>query len=155
MSAGKSTLINAMLGTKLMPSAAEACTATITRIKDISQDNIPFRAEVYNAGQQRIESHDILTLETMTRLNQDKRVSEIHIEGNIPFVTSNDTALVLVDTPGPNNSRTKDHEKMQNAFLMKSNKPLILYIVDSAFGTNDDNRLISKIAKITQESGKQ
>ena len=34
MSAGKSTLINAMLGAKLMPSQAEACTATITKIKD-------------------------------------------------------------------------------------------------------------------------
>ena len=34
MSAGKSTLINAMLGSKLMPSKQEACTAIITRIKD-------------------------------------------------------------------------------------------------------------------------
>ena len=33
MSAGKSTLINAMLGSKLMPSKQEACTAIITRIK--------------------------------------------------------------------------------------------------------------------------
>jgi len=34
MSAGKSTLINAMLGQKLMPSKQEACTTIITRIKD-------------------------------------------------------------------------------------------------------------------------
>ena len=33
MSAGKSTVINAMLGKELMPSKAGACTATITRIK--------------------------------------------------------------------------------------------------------------------------
>lgn len=34
MSAGKSTLINSMLRSKLMPSKQEACTAIITRIKD-------------------------------------------------------------------------------------------------------------------------
>jgi hypothetical protein len=35
MSAGKSTLINALLQQKLMPAKQEACTATITKIKDI------------------------------------------------------------------------------------------------------------------------
>ena len=43
MSAGKSTLINAMLGTELMPSKQEACTAIITKIKDI--DSLWSKAE--------------------------------------------------------------------------------------------------------------
>lgn len=38
MSAGKSTLINALLANKLMPSKNGACTAKITRIKDDDDD---------------------------------------------------------------------------------------------------------------------
>lgn len=38
MSAGKSTLINALLRQKLMPAKREACTATITEIKDNDAD---------------------------------------------------------------------------------------------------------------------
>ena len=34
MSSGKSTLINSLLSKKILPSSNEACTATITRIKD-------------------------------------------------------------------------------------------------------------------------
>jgi len=155
MSAGKSTLINAMLGTKLMPSAAEACTAIITRIKDVSQDNIPFRAEVYNKEGKHIESYDNLNLETMNRLNQDEQVSEIRIEGNIPFVTSDDVSLVLVDTPGPNNARNREHRKVQNAFLNQSSKTLVIYIVTSEFGTDDDKALIAKVVESMSKGGKQ
>lgn len=45
MSSGKSTLINALLGKKLMPSKNEACTATITEILDA--DDPAFAAIVY------------------------------------------------------------------------------------------------------------
>lgn len=44
MSSGKSTLINALLGNKLMPSKHEACTAIITEIEDM--DNKIFSAKV-------------------------------------------------------------------------------------------------------------
>ena len=40
MSAGKSTVINALIGKELLHSANEATTATITRIHD--KDNLPF-----------------------------------------------------------------------------------------------------------------
>lgn len=46
MSSGKSTLINALLGKKLMPSKNEACTATITEILD--NDKEQFIATVYD-----------------------------------------------------------------------------------------------------------
>lgn len=72
MSAGKSTLINSMIGTKLMPSKQEACTAIITRIKDT--DSSEWQAEVYDKEEHLIESHGSLTLETMNRLNSDDKV---------------------------------------------------------------------------------
>lgn len=145
MSAGKSTLINAMLGTKLMPSKQEACTAIITKIKD-NKNNDSWQAEVYNKDNCLIETHENLTYPTMERLNNDKDVSVIKATGNIPFVSSEDVSLVLIDTPGPNNSRDPEHKKVQSDFLSKSSKSLVLYIMEGTFGSDDDNALLQRIA---------
>ncbi len=155
MSAGKSTLINAMLGTKLMPSKQEACTAIITRIKDISEDDVSWQAEVYNKEGRLVETHEELAYSTMERLNANENVSEIKVAGNIPFVSSEDVSLVLIDTPGPNNSRDPHHKKVQSEFLGKSSKSLVLYIMTGEFGTDDDNTLLKRVAESMAVGGKQ
>lgn len=154
MSAGKSTLINAMLGTKLMPSKQEARTAIITKIKD-NKNNDSWQAEVYNKDNCLIETHENLTYPTMERLNNDKDVSVIKATGNIPFVSSEDVSLVLIDTPGPNNSRDPEHKKVQSDFLSKSSKSLVLYIMEGTFGSDDDNALLQRIADSMKVGGKQ
>lgn len=153
MSAGKSTLINSMLGTKLMPSKQEACTAIITRIKDT--DSKEWQAEVYDKEERLIESHNTLTLETMNRLNSDVNVSTIKVNGNIPFVQSDDVSLILIDTPGPNNSRDPEHGKVQRKFLGTSSKSLVLYIMTGTFGNDDDNTLLNRVAESMKVNGKQ
>lgn len=155
MSAGKSTLINAMLGTKLMPSKQEACTAIITRIKDTDENNMPWKAKVYNKERRLIETHEELTYSTMERLNANENVSSIKVAGNIPFVSSEDVSLVLIDTPGPNNSRDPYHKKVQSEFLSKSSKALVLYIMTGEFGTDDDNTLLKRVAESMAVGGKQ
>ena len=124
MSAGKSTLINSVLGVKLMPSKQEACTAIITRIKDITQDAVPFKAEVYNKEDELAETHAKLTYPIMERLNASENVSAIHVSGNIPFVSSEDV-FVLIDTPGPNIHATPDIRRSRASFG-KSSKALVL-----------------------------
>lgn len=154
MSAGKSTLINAMLGTKLMPSKQEACTAIITKIKD-TKSNDTWQAEVYSKDNCLIESHKNLTYATMERLNGDENVSVIKAAGNIPFVSSEDVSLVLIDTPGPNNARDPEHKKVQSEFLNKSSKSLVLYIMEGTFGSDDDNALLQRVADSMKVGGKQ
>ena len=154
MSAGKSTLINSMLGTKLMPSKQEACTAIITRIKDTEENNT-WQAEVYSKDNRLIETHENLTYSTMERLNSDENVSVIKAAGNIPFVSSEDVSLVLIDTPGPNNSRDSEHKKVQSEFLNKSSKSLVLYIMEGTFGSDDDNALLQRVADSMKVGGKQ
>ena len=153
MSAGKSTLINSMIRAKLMPSKQEACTAIITRIKD--NDAPVWQAEVYNKEGRLIETHEELTYSTMERLNGDEKVSVIKATGNIPFVTSEDVSLVLIDTPGPNNSRDPEHKKVQSEFLSKSSKSLVLYIMEGTFGSDDDNALLERVADSMSVGGKQ
>lgn len=155
MSAGKSTLINSMLGTKLMPSKQEACTAVVTKIKDTSHVDQSFRAEVYNnEGEKTVELAQ-LTYNKMEKLNAQEDVAAIHISGNIPFVSSEDVSLVLIDTPGPNNSRDPRHGKVQAELLSKSSKALVLYIMTGEFGTDDDNSLLARVAESMSVGGKQ
>ncbi len=153
MSAGKSTLINSMLQTKLMPSKQEACTAIITRIKD--KDGTDWSAEVYNNENKIIETYKELNYNTMNRLNADERVSTIKISGDIPFVTSEDISLVLIDTPGPNNARDPEHGEIQKAFLDQSSKALVLYVMEGTFGNKDDNTLLKEVANSMSVGGKQ
>jgi hypothetical protein len=82
-------------------------------------------------------------------------VFEIKITGNIPFVTSEDVSLVLIDTPGPNNARDDSHQIIQRSFLNKSSKDLVLYIMTGEFGTNDDDSLLKYIAESMKVGGKQ
>ncbi|GLC80948.1 dynamin family protein [Lacrimispora brassicae] len=154
MSAGKSTLINSMLGEKLMPSKQEACTAIITRIKD-TEGAGTWQAEVYNKENHLIETHENLSYTTMERLNSDENVSVIKAAGDIPFVSSEDVSLVLIDTPGPNNSRDPEHRKVQSEFLNKSSKSLVLYIMEGTFGSDDDNALLQRVADSMKIGGKQ
>ena len=154
MSAGKSTLINSMLGAKLMPSKQEACTAIITRIKD-TEGTGTWQAEVYSKDGRLIETHENLTYATMERLNADENVSVIKTAGDIPFVSAEDISLVLIDTPGPNNSRDPEHKKVQSEFLNKSSKSLVLYIMEGTFGSDDDNALLQRVADSMKVGGKQ
>ena len=145
MSAGKSTLINALLRQKLMPAKQEACTATITEIKD--NDGSFFSAEAYDDKGEFIVSYGNLSLANMEELNSNPRVSKICIEGDIPFVSSEDISLVLVDTPGPNNSRNLAHKAATYRMISESSKTLVLYIINATqLATNDDYRLLSHVA---------
>lgn len=155
MSAGKSTLINSLLGQKMMPSKQEACTAIITRIKDNDADNQEWKAEAYDKNGDLIEKINNIKLEDMERLNDNEEVGEIHLSGDIPFVDTDVTALVLIDTPGPNNARNESHGETQKLFLKESSKSLVLFIIEPTFGTTDANLLLERIADSMKIGGKQ
>ena len=154
MSAGKSTLINALLRQKLMPAKQEACTATITELRD--SDNSVFHAEAYDKDGGLLLVEPELTLAGMESLNSNPAVSTIRAEGDIPFVSSDDVSLVLVDTPGPNNSRDPEHKAATYRMLSESSKTLVLYILNATqLAVNDDNNLLSHVADSMKVGGKQ
>ncbi|MCI5941517.1 MAG: dynamin family protein [Ligilactobacillus animalis] len=153
MSSGKSTVINALLGQKLMPSYNQACTATITRIKD--NDSNEYTAKVFDNDGNILEEIPRLTYEHMSNFNRDD-ISEIQVEGDIPFVDANDTNLVLVDTPGPNNARNKKHHATTFNALNDSPKTVVLYILNATqLATDDDSVLLSSVAANMESGGKR
>ncbi|KXB64636.1 hypothetical protein HMPREF3180_01275 [Leptotrichia wadei] len=154
MSAGKSTLINALLRKKLMPAKQEACTAIVTEITDKDKDI--FEARIFDKNNNLRKSNANLKLEDMEKYNSDSSVSRIEINGDIPFVASDDTSLVLVDTPGPNNSRDAEHQRMTMRNLNETSKTLILYVLNATqLGVNDDSNLLEMVADSMKVGGKQ
>ena len=154
MSSGKSTLINALLGQQLMPAANEATTATIVKIIDTDQDN--FSAVAYDKSGQVVKKLDNVTLEDMQALNADIKVSTVEIKGKIPCVSSVGMKLVLVDTPGPNNSRDKSHEEMTYKMIADSDKSLVLYVMNGQqLGINDEKIFLDYVCQSMKDGGKK
>ena len=156
MSSGKSTLINAMLGTELLPARNEATTATIARIHDEDDEKV-FHGIVYDKDDNEITSLESLTLENMNQFNDDPNTARIEIYGNIVGISSQSLKLVLTDTPGPNNSRTDEHKNHTYRLIKDSKyKPMVLYILNGTqLETNDDNSLLTDIANAMRDGGRQ
>ena len=168
MSSGKSTLVNALLGEKLMPSKNAACTATITEILDT--DAASFSATVYDKngeilrddrerdemGRPLLLDRVPLSYDLMVRLNDREDVYQISAEGNIPFLDSRTTALKLVDTPGPNNAQNQEHKNTTYRAINEGSDNLILYVLNGTqLSTNDDAALLEYVAEQIQKGGKQ
>nr|WP_300862115.1 dynamin family protein [uncultured Acetatifactor sp.] len=154
MSSGKSTLINALLEKRLMPSKNEACTATITEILDTDDDR--FTAIVHYVNSKEEKEYQELTYEVMSELNSDENVHRIEVEGNIPFLDSRSTALRLVDTPGPNNSQNQEHMNTTYRAINNDSNSLILYVLNGTqLSTTDDAGLLDYVASQIKKGGKQ
>lgn len=155
MSSGKSTLINSLLGRELMPSKNEACTATIAKIKDTNSGQ-NFSAQYRDRENKVLGQYTNLTLDDMEEMNNDPNTAYIDIEGNVPNIDSSGIKLVLVDTPGPNNSRTEEHKNHTYRVIKEKTKPMVLYVLNATqLQTNDDYTLLSTVAEAMKVGGKQ
>ena len=157
MSSGKSTLINSILGQELLPARNEATTATIAKIHDIDGSD-HFSGTSYDADGNELSKCDPLTVENMEQLNNIDLAptSRIEIYGDIPGIESKNIQLVLTDTPGPNNSRTSEHQKHTMDLLNADYKPMIIYVLNGTqLETNDDSLLLSSVAKIIKSGDRQ
>lgn len=160
MSAGKSTVINAIAGTELLPSKQQACTATIARvINDDSMSTFNVR-RLGNDGViiddwQIVEETERLDL--ITKWNEDKDTSTIEIKGNIPAINTRDgIQMVLVDTPGPNNSRDASHRAATERAIQSSQPSMVLYILNATqSGVDDDKSLLSSIKEAMSKGGRE
>lgn len=155
MSSGKSTLINALLGQEIMPSKNEACTATIVRITN-NNDGSHFTAECRDENENVVYERRDITLEDMQKFNEDPKVTFIDIEGDIPYINSEHMNLLLVDTPGPNNSIIEYHSNLTESIINDKEKGVVLYVINATqFGINDDKVLLEMIANEMKRGGKQ
>ena len=154
MSAGKSTLINSLVGKKLLPSKQGACTAIITKIED--DDDNTFKAIVLDKDNKEIGKYSNIDYKTMKSLNENKSVSEVNIKGNIPFVSSKDVSLIFVDTPGPDNAMDEKHAEITHKALNSSSKMLVLFVMNGGtLNNNSQKSFLQDIARSMSVGGKQ
>ncbi|MBA6350078.1 dynamin family protein [Colwellia sp. BRX8-9] len=156
MSSGKSTVINAMLGKELMPAKNEACTATIAKISD-RDDMKSFRAKRIDHQQDMIDDWQDADAKLMEKWNEDANTSVIEIEGNIPAISEKESIrLVLVDTPGPNNSRDSEHRKATTSAISAKNMSMVLYVLNATqLSTDDDKGLLNLIRDAMMAGGRE
>lgn len=143
MSSGKSTLINALLGSQLLPASNYACTATKQEIvinKRLKNPKIHYNDDngkkmcIRNAGLQDVE-----------QLNGTS--SGFYIESNLAGNIYTKKQLLIIDTPGTNYFDDKKHFKATHEVLGKIEDSIILYVMNvSHVGTEDEVRLLNTIA---------
>ena len=156
MSAGKSTVVNSLLGKKLMPAKHQACTATIARIKD--NDAAPlFTAQRFDKHGAPLSEIQEATYDLLSAWNDDPRTSIIEIEGNIPTVKQTDECtMVFVDTPGPNNSRSEEHKRITLETIKSKPLSMVLYVLNATqLSTDDDRWLLDQVCTAMSAGGRQ
>ncbi|SDB13866.1 dynamin family protein [Butyrivibrio sp. INlla16] len=155
MSSGKSTLINSLLHTELLPSENKACTATIARIID-NDEMDSFEAECYASDNQTVVYPKAqVDLDILKEYNSDPKVTFIDIEGSVPGIPSDKIKLCLRDTPGPNNSRDTNHERLTRSIIKRTNA-VVLYVMNATqIGIKDDKQLLNDISSEMKLAGKQ
>ena len=147
MSAGKSTVVNALIGKELLHSANEATTATITRIHD--KDGLThFSGAAYGYNAECLAEKYEIDAETLRQWNADPKIKAIDLVGDISAIKNDNAELVIYDTPGPNNSQDDNHEALTMEVIDDDSYGMILYVLNATqLGVNDDRALLEKIKK--------
>lgn len=151
VSSGKSTLINALIGEDILPSMNQACTARAIAIldNDLKPDYIMHTVDKDGeyAKVEKINKADLVSI------NNDKRIKEILIEGQIKGIKNSKKSLLIIDTPGINNSMDISHEKITKKLMSKYSEGLILYVINAQqLGTYDDKKFLTFVSRKLREN---
>lgn len=153
MSSGKSTLINALLGRDILPSAQKATTSKIVRITHTNQKNL--HAIAFDVNGEKAKEEVDINYDQMKSWNDDPSITAIHLYAPIPCVKSIGMRLVILDTPGPNNSQDERHQAVTYGMLNNSPKSLVLLVLNKTqSGVNDEASLVSYVADTMARGGK-
>lgn len=146
MSAGKSTLLNAMLAEELLPFSNQACTARVSRIEDHDgADGFECRTRLGDDATPWIKA----THEHLRVLNEAPDGALIELRGDLPYIRNMGARLVLYDTPGPNNACDDNHRRVTEGLLKSGGYGMILYLLNAAqIGVNDDANFLDLLAEL-------
>lgn len=153
MSSGKSTLINALVGTDLLPSMNRACTAKAVAVLD---NDLKTQFAIHAVDEHGNYSYiEQATKQIIAEYNKSNKTSEMVVEGEIQGIRNSKKSMLLIDTPGINNSLDSAHEMITRQVLEDYSEGLILYVINAQqIGTNDDSLFLTYIAQKLKENPK-
>ena len=130
VSAGKSTLINSLVGYRFNRTKTTACTDKLVYIHNkCSKDGITCKIKngVYTYSE-----------------NINEGNSDSLIEAAFPFKSSlRNEQICFIDTPGINNADNCSHRQITEDIIKKGDYEVVLYVSNCQyFGTNDEHKLL-------------
>ena len=137
MSAGKSTLINALIGKKLLQAKNEACTSREYQIINKSfEDGL---VSVFDKTLKLNVSLDEL------KNDEKKGLDKIYI-GTYFNGLEDKQRFCFIDTPGVNYSENNEHEQLTKKVIAEKDYDKLVYVINSNYlGTNDDAQYLKYI----------
>ena len=132
MSAGKSTLMNALMGKKINKTQNDTCTAKIHFLHNkAGEDGLNYEWE-YDL--ELDASFDILMND-----NVENDSHEIHVGTRFRSLCEIENKVCFIDTPGVNSSMDKTHRVMSNEAIKNIECDLLIYLFNAEnIGSDDD-----------------
>lgn len=146
MSAGKSTLINAIVGKTINRTMNDACTSKLHYIYDKAfEDGFNYELDgVLN-----------LDADEKTLLNDDinNKDDKILVSTYFKLLSQKQSRLCIIDTPGVNSSLNSEHTKITKDTVLNEQYDKVLYLINAEnSGTDDDLKYLQFICENVDES---
>lgn len=134
MSAGKSTLFNALVGKKVNKTRSDACTAKIHTIV-----NKPFEDDLCYELDYLLELD--ADYQTLMDDNVENQSAEITVGAHFRTIGTDARRIWLIDTPGVNSSRNIGHKLLTEKTICSTGADLLIYLLNGeSIGTDDDRK---------------
>jgi len=148
VSAGKTTVLNALLGRELLFSSNEPATASHTVLR-----HRPGASRVVCCGYSRngalMDFRRGINAAVYRQWNAHPQVARIHVSGNLGHVAGARGKLDLHDLPGANNSLDGEHWRLAISALSSVPWHLLCFVLDAtAPGTTDEHTLLQQVRAI-------
>lgn len=140
MSAGKSTLLNALAGKKVNKTQNDACTAKIHYlINKAFEDGLNYKSDY--------ELELDATTEMLMDDNEANKIDELYVAARFRSVADIDARICLIDTPGVNSSQDAEHKEISESTIINRKYGMLIFLLNGEnIGTDDDRRHLAYIA---------
>lgn len=141
MSAGKSTLINALIGKKINKTLNDTCTAKIHYLYNkASEDGLTYE---YDHDLNLDASNEILMTD-----NEENHTLDIYVGTRFRSTIDIDKRVCFIDTPGVNSSMNKNHREISEGAIKDIKCDLLIYLFNGEnIGTEDDIKHLKFVKK--------
>lgn len=133
MSAGKSTLLNALIGKKINRTQNDACTSKVHYIK----------SKPYEDGYCYEDDYTLeldARLQTLMEDHVQNTGQEIVVGTFFRTVGNGVKRIWLIDTPGVNSSQDKEHKEITERCINEVHSDMLIYLLNGENIGSDDDR---------------
>ena len=144
MSAGKSTLINAIVGKRVNKSQNDACTAKLHYIfnKPLEDGFVAEDDNVYNLD----ADHYSLMTDDVSNANNTIKVGTYFRSSYL-----SQHRLCIIDTPGVNSSTDETHRSITEESLSNEDGYTLVYVINGeSMGTDDEHRYMAYLSNMNK-----